>query len=90
MSFKDVGASVPVADLAPGEGVGGSCIIPSTEFVWIDLALRAWAFRIVLSRDEDGDELLLGVLVVFEIACLLRTRLAGSYVPLSRWTRPTP
>jgi hypothetical protein len=42
----------------------------------------------VLSREEDGDELLLGVLVLFEIACLLLTRLAGSYMPLSRWTKP--
>jgi hypothetical protein len=78
MSFKDVGVSAPIADLAPGEGVGGSCIIPKAEFAWIDLELRACALRKVLSRDEDGDELLLGVLVLLEIACLLFTRLAGS------------
>ena len=73
----DVGGSVP-ADLAPGEGVGGSCIVPRAKFVWIALELKAWALRTVLSRDEDGDELLLGVPVLFEIVCLFRTRLAGS------------
>jgi len=50
--------------------------------------LRAWAFRTVLSRDDDGDELLLEVPALFETAGLLRARLAGSYRPLSRWTRP--
>ncbi len=76
------------ADLAPGEDVGGSCITPKARFVWMALALRAWAFRTVLSREDDGDELLLEVPALFVTAGLLRARLAGSYRPLSRWTRP--
>jgi hypothetical protein len=44
----------------------------------------------VLSRDEDGDELLLGVPKVFAPICLLLARLAGSYVPFSLAKSLTP
>jgi len=88
ISFNEAKISDPFTDLRPGDGVGGSWGMPSAEFVGTDLALRACALRRDASKEEDGEELLLGVLIAFGIVALLLTRLAGSYIPLSFCTSP--
>jgi hypothetical protein len=82
-------SSSRVADLSPGEGVGGSFAIVWLAFACTALELNVCAVRIVFSR-EDGDELMLDALKLAVLITFVLARLAGSYIPLSFNTSSVP
>jgi len=67
-----------LADLIPGDGIGGSFIIFWPEFPCTALEFIPWEFRMVASKEEEGEELMLEALKLFEVATLPLIKLAGS------------
>lgn len=95
MSFKEGDVSLgAMADLAPGDDVGGSfmtfwdelgvCVLRMPP----SLPLLKW-----FSKDADGDEVILvalKLLKLLKVLCLVLVRVAGSYVPLSFTNKSCP
>lgn len=78
------------ADFDAGDEISGSLIMFWLVFACTALELVVWEDRIVLSKLEDGDELIIEVLKLLLPASLPFARLAGSYSPVSLEANPLP